>query len=108
MANQAPQVSSSAIPGMHSQPVITITMITSAVSAIFAAVTLAWPDVDPQWETAILAMIAALYPVVTAAWTWHRVYSPATIERVADQQYNAGKPPTEPQPPIPPPGDVAS
>lgn len=31
------------------------------------------------------------------------VYAPDTVEAIADQQYQAGVPPTEPQPDIPPP-----
>lgn len=105
--SQEPTVPESPIPGMNSQPVITITLITSFVSAVFAALVYAWPDVDPNLEKTINGLIIAAWPLVTAAWTWHRVYAPTTVKRIADEQYKAGTPPTEPQPEIPtPPGDA--
>lgn len=75
---------------MATQPVITITAITSFVSAIFVVLTLTWPDLDPQWEQAAIGVIAAAWPIITAAWTWHKVYSPATAQRVANDAASTG------------------
>ena len=102
-----PTVEPSPIPGMQTQPVITVTTITSLVSALFAAAVYVWPDLDPDAEKALIAVIVAVWPVVTAAWTYRRVFAPATVNRIAVQQYAAGTPPTEPPPPIPaPPGNA--
>ena len=91
---------------MQTQPVITVTTITSLASALFAAAVYAFPDLDPNLEKAIIGLIIAAWPVVTAAWTWHRVYAPSSVVKEANKQYLAGKPPTEPQPDTPPPADV--
>lgn len=106
MAQNQPTVTDSRIPGMSTQPVITVTTITSAASALIALAVYLWPGIDPNIEKAINAAIVALWPIVTAAWTWHRVYAPRSVEKIADEQYRAGKPPTDPQPEIPPPGQV--
>ena len=91
---------------MATQPVITITAITSLASAILGGLALV-VDLPPNTEKVVLGIITSAYPIVTAAWTWHKVYAPATVQRIADQQYVAGTPPTQPQPQIPPPGDVS-
>lgn len=41
--------------------------------------------------------------IIAAIVTRFRVYAPDTVEKIANQQYAAGTPPTEPQPEIPAP-----
>jgi hypothetical protein len=88
---------------MATQPVITINMITGLVSAVFAAITLAAPGIDPQWEKIILTIIGAAWPIVTVLWTWHKVYSPATAQKEVNRAALTGEasdmappPPTKP------------
>lgn len=66
---------------MATQPVITITTITTLVSAVFAGIVLAAPQIDPQWEKIVISVITAAYPIVTAAWTWRKVYAPASVQK---------------------------
>jgi hypothetical protein len=65
---------------MSTEPVITVTAITTLVSAVFAGLVLAVPGINPQWETIILTIIGAAWPIVTAVWARSKAYSPSTAQ----------------------------
>ena len=75
---------------MASEPVITVTTITSLVSAAFVAITLAVPHLDPAWEKAIIGIIVAAWPVVTALWARSRVVSPDTAREATQTAAETG------------------
>jgi hypothetical protein len=58
-----------------------------------------WGALSAQWEARRRAKEQALV-------TREAVYAPATVEAIAHEQYVAGLPPTEAQPPVPPPAAV--
>ena len=94
---------------MKTEPAIGIGGAISAVLyAVFAILKAADIEVTEEMTDGITALILALcaIPAVGGFVTRFFVYAPATVERLADQQYAAGVPPTEPQPDIPPPGNV--
>ena len=66
---------------MQRQPVVTVTMLTTLASAIIAGLALML-DLPSDTEKVVLGIITAAYPVVTAAWTWHKVYAPATVAEI--------------------------
>jgi hypothetical protein len=75
---------------MATQPVITITAITSLASAILATLALA-VQLPPDTERVVLTLITAAYPVITAAWTWHKVYSPKTAQQMVNDAAVTGE-----------------
>jgi hypothetical protein len=70
------------------------------VAAVLAALGSYGFGVTPEIKE-LLVLVAPF--VITAVIARFRVYAPDTVERIADQQYEAGTPPTEPQPEIPSP-----
>ena len=76
---------------MSREPVVTVTMITTFVSATFAVIVLAFPGIDPQWEKVILGLIAAAWPIVTATWARSRAYSPATTQSLSNSAAVTGE-----------------
>jgi uncharacterized membrane protein len=90
------------------EPATVISAVVGLITAIIGLFVAFGIDVSTEQQNAIIgavvslsAVIALLGPVIR---NW--VYSPASVERIADQQYEAGRPPVEPQPEIPPPGNV--
>jgi hypothetical protein len=83
-----------------------VAYITSAVSAGIAVFVAFGPDLTDDQTAAILGATAVLAPIIAGLITRSQVYSQASVERISDQQYQAGLPPTDPQPPVPPPADV--
>lgn len=80
------------VPGgaMASEPVITVTTITTLVSAVFAGIVLAMPGIDPQWETIIISVIVAAWPIVTALWARSKAVSPQTAQKDANTAATTG------------------
>jgi hypothetical protein len=83
-----------------------VAYITSAVSAGIALFVAFGPDLTDDQTAAILGATAVLAPIIAGLITRSQVYSQASVEGIANQQYIAGTPPTEAQPEIPPPGEV--
>lgn len=91
---------------MKTEPSVIIGIITALVAAcINVAVAFGLNLTDDQ-QQAILGFTAVAAPLIAAVIIRFNVYAPATVEKISDQQYAAGVPPTEPQPDIPPPGNV--
>lgn len=81
--------------------------ITALLYAVFAILKAADIGVTDEMTDGITALVLALcaVPAVGGFITRFFVYAPATVEKIADQQYVAGVPPTEPQPPVPGPAN---
>ena len=77
---------------MQAEPVISVTVITTLVSSLFVAITLAAPGVDPAWEKAIIGIIVAAWPVVTAVWARSRVVAPDTARKATQTAARTGIP----------------
>lgn len=75
---------------MKSEPTITITTITTLVSAVFVLLVAFGLDISSDQQTAILAIIGSVYPVVTALWVRKSVYAPDTVQQIKATEYNAG------------------
>jgi hypothetical protein len=93
---------------LKAEPAVIIGAITSLITAGIAAAVAFGVDISEEQRNAILGLIA---PVVGAMFLMsvvirQFVYSPKSAEKIADTQYAAGVPSTEPQPEIPPPGEV--
>jgi hypothetical protein len=70
------------------------------VAAVLAALGSYGFGITPEMKE-LLILVAPF--VIAAIVTRFRVYAPDTVEKIANQQYAAGTPPTEPQPEIPSP-----
>ena len=91
---------------MNKEPSIGIGASLSAVLfAVFAILKASGVNVTDDMTTGINALILSLcaIPAVSGVITRFFVYSPNSVETIAADQYNAGVPPTEPQPSVPPP-----
>ncbi len=94
---------------MKTEPSIGIGASLSAVLfAVFAILKASGVNVTDDMTNGINALIVALcaIPVVSGVITRFFVYSPNSVETIANTQYSAGLPPVEPQPDIPPPAEV--
>jgi len=94
---------------MNKEPSIGIGASLSAVLfAVFAILKASGVNVTDDMTTGINALILSLcaIPAVSGIITRFFVYSPNSVEVIANTQYNAGIPPTEPQPEVPPPAEV--
>jgi len=82
--------------------------LSAALYAIFLILKASGVDVTDDMTNGINALIVALcaIPAVGGFLTRFFVYSPNSVEKIANTQYNAGVPPTEPQPELPPPAEV--
>ena len=76
---------------MDAEPVISVTVVTTLISSVFVAITLAAPGIDPAWEKAIIGIIVAAWPVVTAVWARSRVVAPDTARRAIEDAAVTGK-----------------
>jgi hypothetical protein len=89
---------------LQTEPARIISTITAAATALVALLVAFGVDMSEDQRTAILSAVAVAAPIVGGLVIRQNVYSPAAVEKVADRQYEAGKPPTEePQPEVPPP-----
>jgi hypothetical protein len=83
----------------------TVSTILLAVFAILKASGIAVTDEMTDGITALILALCSI-PAVAGVLTRFFVYSPASVEKIATTQYQAGTPPTEPQPDVPPPAKV--
>lgn len=82
--------------------------ITAVLFAVFAVLKASGVPVTEDMSAGLNALTLALcaVPAISGFITRFFVYSPNSVESIANTQYNAGVPPTEPQPDVPPPADV--
>ncbi|NBE80298.1 hypothetical protein [Micromonospora rubida] len=66
-----------------SEPLLSVGTITAAVTAVIALLTAYGLPVSDGQQSAILGVVAVLAPLVVAAIARGRVWSPATVARVA-------------------------
>jgi hypothetical protein len=91
-------------------------LVTAVISVLVALGVNVAPGLDEQIVTILNTLVPLVLTVLgyqamtvqareQALDTRGLVYAPSTVERIAERQYDAGTPPTEPQPPVPaPPG----
>ena len=93
---------------MEKEPAITVATVTAFVTAIIGLLVAFGLDISKEQQDAILGVIGPTFLVILAVGPIVRqfVYAPKTVERLANEQYDAGKPPTQPQPEVPPPAEV--
>ncbi len=82
--------------------------LSAVLFAVFAILKASGVNVTDDMTTGINALILSLcaIPAVSGLITRFFVYSPNSVEAIANTQYNAGLPPIEPQPEVPPPAEV--
>jgi Zn-dependent alcohol dehydrogenase len=90
----------------QTEPAQLVAYLTSIVTAGIALAVAFGFELTEDQTAAILGAVAVGAPIVAGLITRSKVYSPATVEGIANQQYRAGTPPTDAQPDIPPPGEV--
>lgn len=66
-----------------SEPLLSVGTITAAVTAVIALLTAYGLPVSDGQQTAILGVVAVAAPLVVAALARGRVWSPATVARLA-------------------------
>jgi hypothetical protein len=94
---------------MKSEPAVGIGGSISAILfALYAILRASGVPVTDEMTDGITALVLALcaFPAVAGFITRFFVYSPASVEKIATEQYDAGRPPVEPQPEVPPPSHV--
>ncbi len=94
---------------MNSEPAFSIGGSVSAVLyAAFLILKASGVGVTDEMTNGINALVAALcaIPAVAGFATRFFVYSPNSVKGIAADHYEAGVPPTEPPPDIPPPADA--
>ncbi len=93
---------------MNREPAVSIG---GSISAVLYAILLILKSmnvgVTEEMTNGINALVAALcaIPAVAGFATRFFVYSPNSVKGIAADHYEAGVPPTDPPPDIPPPGD---
>lgn len=75
---------------MQSEPAITITAITTAVTAILGLLVAFGLDIDSAQQNAILTAIAAVWAIVTPLWIRSKVWAPDTVEEVVEEAHVRG------------------
>lgn len=75
---------------MNTQPVITVTAITTAVSWLLGALVVWGLDVSKERQDTIVAGIGILWPLATAAWAYRKVYAPSTVKALVSDAHAAG------------------
>lgn len=91
---------------MNKEPLITVGSITAIVAALLVFLKAMGVNITDDQQEAIRNLVAVLAPITLALVARQFVYSPASVEKIADKQYAAGVPPTTPQPDVPPPAHV--
>jgi hypothetical protein len=91
---------------MQTEPSAIVGTITAAVTAIIGLLVAYGFDISQDQQVAILGVTAVAAPLLASIIIRFRVFSPASTERIQQEAYAAGTPPTEPKPPLPdPPAD---
>lgn len=91
---------------MNREPLLSVGSIVAVVAAILVFLKSFGIDITDSQQEAVRNLVAVLAPIVLALVARQFVFSPAGAQKIANEQYNAGVPPTEPQPNIPSPGEV--
>ncbi len=91
---------------MNREPLITVGSITAIIAAVLVFLKSMGVDISDGQQEAVRNLVAVLAPIVLALVARQFVYSPNSVETITTEQYNAGVPPTEPQPEVPPPAAV--
>lgn len=91
---------------MNREPLITTGSIVAIIAAVLVFLKSFGVDITADQQDSVTNLVAILAPVVLALVARQFVYSPNSVETIAAEQYNAGVPPTEPQPEVPPPAAV--
>ncbi|HXG72821.1 MAG TPA: hypothetical protein VNJ04_19675 [Gemmatimonadaceae bacterium] len=90
----------------QTEPLLTVGSVVAVVSALLVFLQSFGIDISDDQQKSIRELVAVLSPVVLAFVARQFVFSPAGAQKIADEQYAAGRPPTQPQPDIPPPANV--
>lgn len=92
---------------MQKEPALTVAVVTGFVTALVALLTAFNIDISEDQRNAIVGMVGPTFLLIVGVGAIIRqfVFSPAGAQKLADDQYAAGLPPTEPQPDLPPPGE---
>ena len=85
------------------EPLLTVGSITAIVAAALIFLKSMGVNITDDQQESIRNLVAVLAPIVLAGIARQFVYSPNSVTRIADTQYQAGTPPTEAQPDVPPP-----
>lgn len=93
---------------MQKEPAITVATVTAFVTAIIGLLVAFGVDVSEDQRNAILGVIGPAFLIILAIGPIIRqfVYAPKSVKKIANDQYEAGLPPPDPQPDVPPPDDV--
>ncbi|MDQ3540359.1 MAG: hypothetical protein M3440_06690 [Chloroflexota bacterium] len=91
---------------MNREPLLSVGSIVAIIAAVLVFLKSFGVDITDSQQEAVRNLVAVLAPIILAFIARQFVYSPNSVETIATDQYNAGVPPTEPQPEIPPPAAV--
>ncbi len=91
---------------MNREPLITTGSIVAIIAAVLVFLKSFGVSITEDQQDSVTNLVAILAPIVLALIARQFVYSPNSVETIATDQYNAGVPPTEPPPDIPPPAEV--
>jgi len=91
---------------MNKEPLITTGSIVAIIAAVLVFLKSFGVSITEDQQDSVTNLVAILAPIVLALVARQFVFSPAGAQKVADEQYNAGLPPTESQPELPPPAAV--
>ncbi|MFE7869776.1 hypothetical protein ACFUYE_05425 [Micromonospora humida] len=68
------------------EPLVTVGVVTAAVTAVLALLTAFGLPVSDDQQTAILGLVAVVAPLVVMAVGRSRVWSPATVARLMERR----------------------
>jgi hypothetical protein len=93
---------------MNKEPAALISALVAAISAALGLLVAFNIDITEAQQDAIITTVVAFSALIALVGPLIRqfVYSPNSVEKIAAEQYHAGKPPTDPQPDVPPPANV--
>jgi hypothetical protein len=74
------------------EPALKVGGIVAAVTAVIGLLVVFGVGIDTKQATAIVVSVTALAPLVSAVFTRARVYAPATVARMLNDQAEAGRP----------------
>ena len=91
---------------LNREPLITTGSIVAIIAAVLVFLKSFGVSITGDQQDSITNLVAILAPIVLALVARQFVYSPNSVGKIATDHYNAGVPPTEPQPEVPPPAAV--